>query len=490
MLFLRIFGLFLLFSTILCGNIVFEDRELEEDETLRLKIGLITDEDAWVGDDTTSLSISQTFKIEEASYGQIQVLLYYSERANSIGYVTEDGMVLYCCTAELQKEGHCKVVGDVITNDDTFVQVLDVNFAGRTTAVLDKQYNNVTASGMYYVKYFNCPGSDVGTVKITGEVSWMNPFGHLSAELYPFLYFFAIMTVAYMVVGVIWIILSAIHWSKLLMLQNCISGVILLGMVECVTWYFDFLSYNITGNFNWGAIAIGVFTSTAKRTVSRLLVLAVSMGFGVVKANLGSDKHKVYFLGGVYFIISLIQQLILTYLREGDNEFLSFIATIIIFPAAMLDTIFYWWIFLSLMRTINQLKLRKQDVKLQMYTNFFVVLALGGVMTTLVILYQTLLVITSSEDAMWSTWWIFQAFWHLLYFSILLAIAYLWRPTTNNTRYAYVEAEDIEMMLPSKSVPGKKDIDTGTELHLDLDKFSSSFLDNDEEKQEELSKME
>jgi hypothetical protein len=31
------------------------------------------------------------------------------------------------------------------------------------------------------------------------------------------------------------------------------------------------------------------------------------------------------------------------------------------------------------------------------------------------------------------------AFWHVLYFVILLAMAILWRPTTNNTRYAYSE---------------------------------------------------
>lgn len=54
---------------------------------------------------------------------------------------------------------------------------------------------------------------------------------------------------------------------------------------------------------------------------------------------------------------------------------------------------------------------------------------------------------------MWSTWWIFQAFWHLLYFSILLAIAFLWRPTTNNARYAYQESEDIEMLSTSE-LPG------------------------------------
>merc|ERR1711974_501148 len=110
------------------------------------------------------------------------------------------------------------------------------------------------------------------------------------------------------------------------------------------------------------------------------------------------------------------------------------------------------------MRTINQLKLRKQDVKLKMYTNFFIVLAVGGVLTALIIFYQPLLGVTSEEDAMGSPWWIFQAFWHFLYFSILLAIAYLWRPTTNNTRYAYKESEDIEMMLAptDESVTNRK----------------------------------
>jgi len=83
--------------------------------------------------------------------------------------------------------------------------------------------------------------------------------------------------------GLIWLIFSAIHWTQLLMLQNCISGVIFLGMVECMTWYFDFLSYNSNGHFNWGAIIIGIFSSTLKRTVSRLLVLVVALGYGVVK---------------------------------------------------------------------------------------------------------------------------------------------------------------------------------------------------------------
>lgn len=107
-----------------------------------------------------------------------------------------------------------------------------------------------------------------------------------------------------------------------------------------------------------------------------------------------------------------------------------------------------------------------------------------------------LLVLTSEEDEMWSSWWMFQAFWHFLYFAILVAIAYLWRPTTNNTRYAYVESEDIELDIElSENLTNRKggnvdNIDTGKEIHLDLDSFvGSSLIDDSEERREELSKM-
>ena len=35
--------------------------------------------------------------------------------------------------------------------------------------------------------------------------------------------------------------------------------------------------------------------------------------------------------------------------------------------------------------------------------------------------------------------WIFDGFWHLLYFLILLAICYLWSPSKNNLQYAYMD---------------------------------------------------
>jgi len=111
----------------------------------------------------------------------------------------------------------------------------------------------------------------------------------------------------------------------------------------------------------------------------------------------------------------------------------------LVFPVAFLDTAFYWWIFVSLLRTISQLQVRKQTIKLEMYRRFLITLVVSGVISALVIFSQLMVQMTKEPDDTWQTDWIWAAFWHILYFAILLAIAIIWRPTDNNTRYAYTE---------------------------------------------------
>jgi len=78
-----------------------------------------------------------------------------------------------------------------------------------------------------------------------------------------------------------------------------------------------------------------------------------------------------------------------------------------------------------------------------MYKSLFVVLVLSGICSTFVVIYQLLVTATSkSVDEHWRTWWIWDAFWHVLYFFVLAALAFLWRPTSNNTRYAFVELKE------------------------------------------------
>ena len=72
-----------------------------------------------------------------------------------------------------------------------------------------------------------------------GHTTWLNPYGYLPGELYPFLPFFGALSLAYVALGVIWIVLCLRHCAQLLPLQSCISAVLFLGAVETATWYFD-----------------------------------------------------------------------------------------------------------------------------------------------------------------------------------------------------------------------------------------------------------
>ena len=59
-----------------------------------------------------------------------------------------------------------------------------------------------------------------------------------------------------------------------------------------------------------------------------------------------------------------------------------------------------------------------------------------------------IVIISDSLDDRWDSLWIFDAFWHVLYAGILMAIAFLWSPNKNNLQYAYsdelLQEEDEE----------------------------------------------
>jgi hypothetical protein len=65
------------------------------------------------------------------------------------------------------------------------------------------------------------------------------------------------------------------------LLQHCVTAVIVLGLFETFSWYFDYYHANSTGERPLAPIVLSVLLSCLKRTLSRLLVLVVCMGYGV-----------------------------------------------------------------------------------------------------------------------------------------------------------------------------------------------------------------
>lgn len=59
--------------------------------------------------------------------------------------------------------------------------------------------------------------------------------------------FYMVMCIIYVVLGVLWLALSACYWRDLLRIQFWIGGVIFLGMLEKAVYYAEFQSIRYDG---------------------------------------------------------------------------------------------------------------------------------------------------------------------------------------------------------------------------------------------------
>ena len=84
-------------------------------------------------------------------------------------------------------------------------------------------------------------------VTVSGQTTWKNPGGYLPGMMSFNLPFFGIMSLAYLVLGAVWMFAFIANWRSVMQLQYCITVVVALGMIEMSTWYFDYVNFNSTG---------------------------------------------------------------------------------------------------------------------------------------------------------------------------------------------------------------------------------------------------
>ena len=107
--------------------------------------------------------------------------------------------------------------------------------------------------------------------------------------------------------------------------------------------------------------------SCFKRTISRTLVVIVAVGYGIVKPRLGPLKQKILAMGLLYFSLATIEAILRINTKNDETNRKTLISRI---PLAVVDAIFCYWIFTSLVNTTRTLRLRKNIVKLNVYRHF------------------------------------------------------------------------------------------------------------------------
>ncbi|XP_073466711.1 transmembrane protein 87A isoform X1 [Aquarana catesbeiana] len=279
------------------------------------------------------------------------------------------------------------------------------------------------------------------------KVEVKGPYEYLSLADYPRMIFFMVMCIVYVLFGVLWLAWSVCYWRDLLRIQFWVGAVILLGMLEKAVFYAEFQNIRYHGESVQGAVILGELLSAVKRSLARILVIIVSLGYGIVKPRLGATLHKVVMAGALYLLFSGMEGVL-----RVSGHFFSTVALIAHLALSLIDACILFWIFISLTQTMKLLRLRRNVVKLSLYRHFTNTLILAVVASIVFIVWTTMKFRLVDCQSDWQELWVDDAIWRLLFSMILFVIMVLWRPSANNQRFAFSplteEEEDDEQKEP------------------------------------------
>lgn len=345
--------------------------------------------------------------------------------------------------------------------------------------------------GMYCVEWIFVKGFVSGSL----TVNFKNSYGLLPSIFYPGLPFYKILSVVYLILGLLWMAGCFIYWKDILKMQLFISGVFVFLIFESVAHYFLFSHYNQNGQFSMFFMMLVLIANAARSSVSWFMILITALGYGVVRPSLGNEMYIAMGLTGVLFIADTVYSYISFTSDEDSNDNSVLFSSI---PLAVAMTVFYMWIITGLSKTVKSLTDAKQNVKLAMYKNFTNIMGLCGVLL-FIALFLNVFMVTKQEDESWIpyawkwNWLSSNGVSEMIYLIIFVCLAFLWRPTNNNQRYGLSEVsqdDDLERsgdVINLQVVHGNKDVDEEEEDDVTVMKWVQENIldDQDEEKMEE-----
>ncbi|KAK8066103.1 hypothetical protein PG997_012850 [Apiospora hydei] len=344
----------------------------------------------------------------------------------------------YICNEQAIKKGYCN-------ETDAGEFILAANATEKSTNLILTQAVHlkdakpinypITKTGYY------CVGAIPYNIdNFAAAVEFREAYGELPATQIPKLPFYGGITILYAVVAVFWGFLYYQHRYDILPVQNYITAILVFLVVEMLmTWgFYDYLNRN---GSNVGArvlLVVVAVLNAFRNSFSFFLLLIVCMGYGVVKPSLGKTMTYVRFLAIAHFVFGLIYA-ITSLLISPDTA--GPLVLLVVLPLAGTLTAFYVWTLNSLNFTLKDLRERKQTVKEAMYKKLWWCILISILVIFGFFFFNSFSFASASDPDYvpfhWkSRWFILDGWLNLVYFADVAWVAYVWRPTANNRRFA------------------------------------------------------
>lgn len=310
---------------------------------------------------------------------------------------------------------------------------------------------NVTKTGYYCVGAVPLTAGATPNVttatytSYTGVVDFQNVFkGNLPAGEYPKVAFYAVLTLIYVLVGMLWTYNCYRHRTEILPVQHYISASIGFLVVELasVSGYYKYVNDVGAPTVTHALLVLVSILSAARNAMSFFMLLIVSLGYSIVKDSLGSMMIRIRLLAVAHFVFGVVYAIgMATFPFESAGLWIFFM----VFPLAFTLTGFMMWIMAALSQTIQDLESRKQTYKKQMFVRLHRILIAAAVVIILFFLVSSISFSNRLQEdyapETWRTrWFILDGWLALLYIVCFISVAFLWRPTARN-RYLAMSDE-------------------------------------------------
>lgn len=185
-------------------------------------------------------------------------------------------------------------------------------------------------------------------------------------------------------------------------------------------------------------MVIVAILNAGRNSFSFFLLLIVCMGYGVVKPSLGRTMIYVRLLAIGHFVFGVIYAIASLSITPDTAGPLILL---VILPLAGTLTAFYVWTLNSLNMTMKDLVERKQTVKALMYKKLWWCILISIIVIFGFFFINSFAFAGHSEANFvpehWKTrWFVLDGWLNIVYLFDISFVAYLWRPTANNRRFA------------------------------------------------------
>jgi hypothetical protein len=200
----------------------------------------------------------------------------------------------------------------------------------------------------------------------------------------------------------------------------------------------DYLNRNGSNVGSKVLLVVVAILNAARNSFSFFLLLIVCMGYGVVKPTLGRTMIYIRWLAIAHFVFGIVYA-ITSLVVTPDNA--GPFVLLIVLPLAATLTAFYVWTLNSLNLTLKDLRERKQHVKESMYRKLWWCILISILVIFAFFFFNSFSFASARDPGYvpfhWKTrWFILDGWLNIVYFADVAFIAYVWRPTANNRRFA------------------------------------------------------